>query len=79
MGYWADDIIEAFRRLGGKAHYSDLYPEVATVRGGRLPRTWQAIIRRTIENRSSDSDAFSGKEDIFYSVDGKGKGTWGLR
>ena len=40
----------------------------------------ESSIRNIIETHSSDSDAYIEKnEDLFYSVEGKGKGVWGLR
>ena len=41
--------------------------------------SFTAGVRRYIEECSSDSDVFGGKEDLFYSVLGKGKGLWGIR
>src|SRR4051812_11026984 len=59
--------------------YEEIYAEVAARRGS-LPESWQAIIRRTIEQASSDSAAFRpGAADTFYSVHGLGRGVWGLR
>ncbi|MFC7371996.1 hypothetical protein ACFQPF_09915 [Fictibacillus iocasae] len=44
---------------------------------------WKAQIRKHIYLNSSDADIFRGtvgdERDIFYSVEGKGKGIWGLR
>lgn len=39
----------------------------------------KAGIRKNIEDHSSDSMNYKGKEDIFYSVGGIGSGEWGLR
>ena len=41
--------------------------------------SFTAGVRRYIEECSSDSDVFGGKEDLFYSVLGKRKGVWGIR
>ena len=75
---WVQDIIEAMTNLGGSARYEDLYDEVYRIRGGDVPRTYENVIRRTIQTHSSDSDGFDGT-DLFYSVDGLGVGHWGLR
>lgn len=56
----------------------DIYAEVRKLRLAPHPATLDAIIRRTIEQHSSDSEAFDG-DDLFYSVDGLGGGVWGLR
>ena len=42
-------------------------------------RTWRDTVRGTLELNSSDSRAFNGHRDWFYSVEGIGQGVWGLR
>ncbi len=76
---WREEVFNAMQSLGGKAHLSQIndYIELNTKR--ELSKTWQCTVRRTIEENSSDSDAFKGKYDLFYSVDGKRYGNWGIR
>jgi hypothetical protein len=77
---WLDWIVKAFENLGGKASYYRLYNEILRIRPEPFPKTWKAIVRRTIETHSSDSENFrSGNDDLFYSVSGIGSGEWGLR
>lgn len=77
---WLEDVIEYVRELGGSAHYSDLYAHIEANPHRHLPKEWQAIVRRTIEEHSSDSDAWDRRRpDLFRSVDGKGSGRWALR
>ncbi|TBV25540.1 restriction endonuclease [Meridianimaribacter sp. CL38] len=79
MSTWKEDIIEAFKLIGGEGHYTDIYESVESVRPKeKMTKTWKATVRGTVERFSSDSEAFNGKEDIFYSVEGLGKGIWGL-
>ena len=75
---WVQDIVRAFENLGGTAQYNELYEEVSRIRDSELPRSWQAIIRQSIESHSSDSRNFRG-DDLFYSAGGIGSGHWGLR
>jgi hypothetical protein len=75
---WLEDIAKSLENLGGIASLEELYEEVDRVRSGPLPASWQAIVRAVIEDHSSDSRRFRGK-DMFLSVDGIGKGIWGLR
>jgi hypothetical protein len=75
---WLEDIDTSLRNLGGIASLEELYEEVYQVRSGPLPTSWKAIVRGTIEAHSSDSKVFRGT-DIFFSVDGIGRGIWGLR
>lgn len=79
---WLEDITIALRNLGGTAKYADLYAEIEDIREAALSSAWQEIVRRTIQNHSSDSRAFLGNsngEDLFFAVEGIGKGIWGLR
>lgn len=78
MATWVEDIVAALTALGGTGSYDDIYNEVARIRQD-LPRSWKEVIRSRIEQRSSDSAAFQGKEDLFFSVEGLGRGVWGLR
>jgi len=79
MATWKEDIVQALYNLNGKAHLSNIYKEVEKLRKDNLNPTWDRTVQRELESNSSDSEAFLGKEDIFYSVEGKGKGVWGLR
>lgn len=72
-------LIESLRNLGGEGHYSDIYSEYEKVSGITLTPGRKAGIRKTIEDHSSDSLNYKGREDCFYSVYGLGEGTWGLR
>ena len=78
---WLDEIIEAIEELGGHAFYKDIYDKIIERDNMDLVqnKSWTASVRGPIERYSSDSDVYNGKMDIFYSVEGKGKGHWGLR
>jgi predicted HNH restriction endonuclease len=78
MASWVEDIVAALTALGGTGSYNDIYTEVERIHQD-LPRSWKEIIRSRIEQRSSDSAAFQGREDLFFSVEGLGHGVWGLR
>lgn len=75
---WLEVVVEALRRLNGSAELREIYREIARFSARSLTRQFEATVRKTIESHSSDSENFKG-EDIFYSVEGKGKGIWGLR
>lgn len=79
---WLDDVRSALADLGGKAHLHEIYK--ATVQRRKrearsVPRTAEAVIRRTLENFSSDSKAYLGGEDLFFMPNGKGAGFWAVR
>lgn len=78
MPSWEQDIVKALQNLGGVASYEDIYSEVFNLRSN-LPETWKAVIRRRVQDLSSDSNGFKNGEDLFYSVKGLGNGIWGLR
>lgn len=79
MAKWHEDIKQALRELGGVASLEDIYAQLRTIRPEPHPDSFDAIIRRELESRSSDSQSYLGKEDCFTSVEGIGAGIWGLR
>jgi predicted restriction endonuclease len=78
MAIWRDDLTAALETLGGQGSLEQIYQAVQTIRE-KMPPSWQAIVRRELEYNSSDSVSFQKRHDLFYSVDGIGKGLWGLR
>ena len=77
-GTMLENVIKALELLGGKGSYSQIYEVYEQITRQPLTDNKKAGIRRTIEVNSADSTAFTGN-DIFYSVEGKGKGVWGLK
>ncbi len=79
---WRDDIVDALGRLGGEADLHEIYRTVTDIRqkaGRSLPASVDAVIRRELENNSSDSESFTGHRNLFRSVNGIGGGRWALR
>jgi len=75
---WVDDIQAVLKELGGRASLHNIYREVEKRRraGGRsIPKTLEAVVRRTLEDHSSDSANFRGA-DLFKLVS---RGEWELR
>ena len=76
---WKIDLIQAFQQIGGEGHYIDIYDAVEKIKGKEnLTKSWKASVRGEIERFSKDSEKYNGKDDLFYSVNGIGKGIWGL-
>jgi len=78
---WVDDVRSALVTLGGKASLHSIYKEVERIRKGAgrsIPKTLDAVIRRTLEDHSSDSANFRGA-DLFALSEGHGKGIWQIR
>jgi predicted CopG family antitoxin len=79
---WRDDIVDGLTQLGGEADLHEIYRIVKDIRkkGGRsLPASVDAVIRRELENNSSDSESYTGHRNLFRSVNGIGGGRWALR
>lgn len=74
-----DTLITALKNLGGKATYPQIFREYESLTGIHLDPIKKASIRKAISDHSSSSKNFKHKGDYFYSVDGIGKGVWGLR
>jgi hypothetical protein len=79
---WRDDVHEGLRRIGGRGALQNVYREVEAVRRAAsrsIPRTLEAVVRRTLEENSTDSDSYKGGPNLFCMPDGKGAGVWALR
>lgn len=82
---WLYEVIEALEELGGQATLVDIYNKVEERNKIDLSSyiDWKAQIRKHIYLNSSDTYIFKGSvgdnTDLFYSIEGKGKGIWGLR
>ena len=75
---WVDDIVTALTRLDGQASLDEIYRTTKAIRQGAgrsLTRQWQATVRRTLEDHSSDSANYRA-ENLFRIV---GRGIWALR
>ena len=75
---WEDDIVLALEHLGGIAGYDDIYAEIKRIRTN-LPKNWKAVVRRRVQDLSSDSAGFKDGKNLFFSVNGLHAGVWGLR
>jgi hypothetical protein len=78
---WFHDVYEALRQLGGNAHLSKIYNRVRTIRrnaGRTLPKHFESVVRTTLEDRCREAYFRTGL-DIFFMLEGKGAGVWGIR
>lgn len=75
---WINEIIDVLKELGGHGYYKDIYDKVEerNIMDFESNPNWKSAIRQNIEFNSSNSIALKGITDLFYSVDGKGKGHW---
>lgn len=74
---WKQEVVYLLRNLGGKAYLSEIYKEFEA--HGTRPHinAYDAVIRGTLEKGSRESKCFDG-EELFYMVDGKNNGHYGL-
>lgn len=77
MNTWKEECVLLLKNLGGHAYLKDIYAEF--VKHGTRPKTqsYDASIRAALEKGSKESSYFDG-EELFYMVDGKNKGHYGL-
>ena len=77
---WLEEIVAAIEALGGIASLKQIEKYIEKTTKRKLTSRWKGSIRKTIGMNTSDSeDVQKTVRDIFYSVEGLGKGIWGLR
>ncbi len=79
---WKNEVYEVINELGGRAHLHEIYKRAEERQKkvkGKISDGNKASIRDAIHKQTSDSDVFEGKEDLLYSVEGKGSGIWAIR
>ena len=75
-----DEIIEIMEEHGGMISNTKLYEDYAERHPEKkMNESKKGTLRKLIHFASSDSKSFDRGEDIFYNVEGMGKGVWGLR
>ncbi|MGA5681365.1 HNH endonuclease [Bacillus bombysepticus] len=81
---WLNEIIEILTDLDGAGTLSQIKTKVMERNNIDLSKYQNkqsigAQIRKTIYYHSSECDIYKGEQDLFYAVNGKGNGCWGLR
>lgn len=81
---WLNEIIEILTELGGDGTLSQIKTKFMERNNIDLSKYQNkqsigAQIRKTIYYHSSECDIYKGEQDLFYAVNGKGNGCWGLR
>ncbi|MDQ8732441.1 DUF262 domain-containing HNH endonuclease family protein [Bradyrhizobium sp. LHD-71] len=77
---WREDVRTALVQLGGQAHLEEIYRAVNLLRekGGRsVPASFRSLVRKNLEENSSDSEAFSGLD--LFALKIKGSGVWSIK
>jgi hypothetical protein len=76
---WVEDIVAAYRSLGGNASHGRLYAEVRRIRlaaGRSLPEHFESLVRQTLQSHCSSASQYKGGPDLFIWIR---SGHWGLR
>lgn len=73
---WKDDVATALINLGKESSLEEIYIQIESIRSNLGPN-YKARVRATLEENSSDSEAWLGKDDLFRMVE-KGTGIWDL-
>ena len=81
---WLDEVVKILTELGGAGSLNQIKAKIMERNKIDLDRyqhenSIAARIRKTIYHHSSECDIYKGEQDLFYAVNGKGNGCWGLR
>lgn len=77
MNSWKTEVVELLKNLGGHAYLKDIYEEFLESHTRDVTENYQSSIRDTLEKGSRESSKYDGIP-LFYMVDGKNKGHYGL-
>ena len=80
--YWWQVIEQALDKLGQPSRVEAICAEVREICRAthkRIPREFEATVRATLGDNSSDSDKHKGARDIFTQPYGKHTAVWALR
>lgn len=77
MNTWKEECVFVLENLGGHAYLKDIYEKFLTIHTRPVTENYRASIRDTLEKGSSESEKFDGTS-LFYMVEGKNKGHYGL-
>ena len=77
MNTWKEECVFILEQLGGHAYLKDIYDKFLEVHTREITASYKASIRDALEKGSEESEKFDG-EALFYMVEGKSKGHYGL-
>lgn len=77
MNTWKEECIFVLENLGGHAYLKDIYDKFLEIHTRSITKNYKASIRDALEKGSSESEKFTGTA-LFYMVEGKSKGHYGL-
>ena len=70
MQNWRNFMVKVMTQLGEESNLTrDIYPLVESMANeGDLGEKWKARVRATLEENSSDCDAYTGRYDLFNKI-----------
>lgn len=77
MKTWKEECVFVLENLGGHAYLKDIYEKFLEIHTRPITKNYEASIRDALEKGSAESEKFEGTA-LFYMVDGKNKGHYGL-
>lgn len=77
MNTWKDECVLLLENLGGHAYLKDIYEKFVEIHTKPITKNFRASIRDALEKGSTESSNFDGVA-LFYMVEGKNKGHYGL-
>ena len=77
MNTWRDECVFLLENLGGHAYLKDIYEKFIEIHTKPITKNFRASIRDALEKGSIESNKFDGVA-LFYMVEGKNKGHYGL-
>lgn len=77
MNTWEEECVLILTHLGGHAYLHEIYETFLQIHTRNITKGYEASIRGALERGSSESKKSKGKP-LFYMVDGKYKGHYGL-
>ncbi len=77
MNTWKEECVFLLEELGGHAYLKDIYDKFLEVHTREITKSYKQCIQHTLESGSEESEKFDG-EALFYMVEGKGRGHYGL-
>lgn len=78
MNTWKEECIYILESLGGHAYLQDIYNRFLEIHTKKITKNYQASIRDALEKGCPESDKFDGIAELFFMVEGKSKGHYGL-
>lgn len=81
---WKDELIRGLKHFEGEAHRQELFEYIRQITNKDIPKEFVRTLQKELERFSKDSLNYEGKstnddkKNIFYSVEGRGVGIWGL-